>query len=202
LWSLLEGEPGDVHYGLDRRLAERFEEERPQSVDPQAARSISKCGGGRRRLGEEVHAKQLLLLNRTVDASRAGDRAGAQAPTARPSLAIHNPESRYKMFCATVLYPDHEGSTFDFEYYAKTLAPMYAEFLGDNCTRYEVRKGLMTPGAPRAAFAIIASYWVQSDKVYQDSLSDLQFPEIMTKFAAFTDVEPIRQFDEVLSGDS
>jgi len=24
----------------------------------------------------------------------------------------------------------------------------------------------------------------------------------MTKFAAFTDVEPIRQFDEVLSGDS
>jgi hypothetical protein len=36
---------------------------------------------------------------------------------------------------------------------------------------------------------------------YQDSLSDPRFPEIMTKFAAFTDVEPIRQFDEVLSGD-
>ena len=106
------------------------------------------------------------------------------------------------MFCATVLYPNQEGCTFDFESYAKTLAPMYAEFLGDNCARYEVRKGLMTPGAPRAAFAIIASYWVRSDKEYQDSLSDPRFPEIMTKFAAFSDVEPIRQFDEVLTGDS
>jgi len=106
------------------------------------------------------------------------------------------------MFCATVLYPNQEGSTFDFDYYAKTLAPMYAEFLGDNCARYEVRKGLMTPGAPGAAFAIIASYWVRSEQEYQDSLSDPRFPGIMRTFAAFSDVEPIRQFDEVISGDS
>ena len=105
------------------------------------------------------------------------------------------------MFCATVLYPTQEGTTFDFDYYSKTLAPMYAEFLGDNCATYEVRKGLITPGAPRAAFACIASYWVRSEKEYQDSLSDPRFPEIMAKFAAFSDVEPIRQFDEVVSGD-
>jgi len=48
------------------------------------------------------------------------------------------------MFCATVLYLNQEGGAFDFEYYSKTLAPMYAEFLGANCARYEVRKGLMT----------------------------------------------------------
>jgi uncharacterized protein (TIGR02118 family) len=106
------------------------------------------------------------------------------------------------MFCATVIYPNQEGSNFDFDYYSKTLAPMYAEFLGANCARYEVRKGLMTPGAPRAAFALIASYWVRSDKEYQDSLANPRFPEIMTNFAAFTDVAPIRQFDEVLFGDS
>jgi len=106
------------------------------------------------------------------------------------------------MFCATGLYLNQDGSTFDFEYYSKALAPMYAEFLGANCARYEVRKGLMTPGAPRAAFACIASYWVRSDQEYRDSLSDPRFPEIMTKFAAVTDLEPIRQFDEVLSGDS
>src|SRR5262249_31844126 len=115
--------------------------------------------------------------------------------------SIHRSESRDKMFCATVLYPNQEGSTFDFDHYAKTLAPMYAEFLGANCERYEVRKGLMAPGAPRAGFAIIASYWVRSDTEYQDSLSDPRFPEIMTRFAAFSDVEPIRQFDEVVSGD-
>jgi uncharacterized protein (TIGR02118 family) len=106
------------------------------------------------------------------------------------------------MFCATVLYPNKEDSTYDFEHYATTLAPMYAEFLGANCARYEVRKGLMTPGAQRVAFAIIASYWIRSDREYQASLSDPRFPEIMTKFAAFSDVEPIRQLDEVVSGDS
>ena len=51
------------------------------------------------------------------------------------------------MFCATVLYPSKERP-FDFEYYAGTLAPLYARFLGDNCVRFEVRKGLITPGDP------------------------------------------------------
>jgi uncharacterized protein (TIGR02118 family) len=106
------------------------------------------------------------------------------------------------MFCATAIYPNQEGRMFDFDYYAKTLAPMYAEFLGDNCVRYEVRKGLATLGAPMPAFVCIASYWVLSDRKYIESLSDPRFPEIMTKFATFTDVEPIRQFDEVLTGDS
>ena len=106
------------------------------------------------------------------------------------------------MFCATVLYPNQEGRTFDFDHYSKGLAPMYAEFLGDNCVRYEVRKGLVTPGAPMPAFALIASYWVLSDREYRESLSDPRFPEIMAKFAAFTDVEPIRQFDEVLAAES
>jgi hypothetical protein len=107
-----------------------------------------------------------------------------------------------KMFCATVLYPNQKGRTFDFDHYSKALAPMYAEFLGDNCVRHEVRKGLVTPGAPVPAFALIASYWVLSDKEYAASLSDPRCPEIMAKFAAFSDVEPIRQFDELLPDDS
>jgi len=50
------------------------------------------------------------------------------------------------MYCATVLYPNKEGSSFDFEHYAGTLAPMYAKILGDNCVKFEVRRGLVTPG--------------------------------------------------------
>jgi uncharacterized protein (TIGR02118 family) len=105
------------------------------------------------------------------------------------------------MFCATVLYPNQEGRTFDFDHYAKALAPIYAKFLGDNCVRYEARRGLVTPGAPMPAFGLIASYWVRSDKDYGESLRDPGFPEVMAKFAAFSDVQPIRQFDEVLTAD-
>jgi hypothetical protein len=115
------------------------------------------------------------------------------------------------MFCATVLYPNQEGRTFDFDHYAKALAPIYAKFLGDNCVRYEARRGLVTPGAPMPTFGLIASYWVRSDKDralwvrsdkdYGESLRDPGFPEVMAKFAAFSDVQPIRQFDEVLTAD-
>jgi hypothetical protein len=51
------------------------------------------------------------------------------------------------LFCATVLYPNKEGANFDFELYSKTLIPGYVEILGENCVKYEVRKGLTTAGA-------------------------------------------------------
>lgn len=103
------------------------------------------------------------------------------------------------MFCATVLYPNKEGSGFDFEHYATTLAPMYARFLGDNCVKFEVRKGLVWPGRPVPHFVCIASYWVRSREEYRASLAEPRFKDIMAKFAAFTDIEPIRQFDEVVA---
>jgi hypothetical protein len=40
---------------------------------------------------------------------------------------------------------------------------------------------------------------VRSEKEYGESLGDPRFPVIMAKFAAFTDVEPVRQFDEVVA---
>jgi uncharacterized protein (TIGR02118 family) len=102
------------------------------------------------------------------------------------------------MFCATVLYPSKEGTTFNFEQYAKTLAPLYAKFLGANCVRFEVRKGLVWPGRPPPQFALIASYWVKSREEYGASLNDPRFRGIMEQFAAFSDIEPLRQFDEVV----
>ena len=102
------------------------------------------------------------------------------------------------MYCATVLYPNRDGSKFDFDHYAKVLAPMYAKFLGKNCARFEARKGLMTPGKPSANFVCIASYWVNSREDYFASLNDPRFKDIMEQFNAFTDIEPLRQFDEVV----
>lgn len=104
------------------------------------------------------------------------------------------------MYCATVLYPSKEGSSFDFDLYANTLAPMYAEFLGDNCVKFEVRKGLIAPGWPPPHFLCVASYWVKSQEAYGASLSDPRFRDVMAKFTAFTDIEPLRQFDEVIGG--
>jgi uncharacterized protein (TIGR02118 family) len=102
------------------------------------------------------------------------------------------------MFCATVLYPNQEGSIFDFEQYAGTLAPTYARLLGENCIKFEVRRGLVTPGAPAPQFICIASFWVKSREAFGASLADPRMQEVMAKIFAMTDIQPIRQFDEVM----
>jgi uncharacterized protein (TIGR02118 family) len=102
------------------------------------------------------------------------------------------------LFCATVLYPYKEGASFDFEYYSTNLAPEYAEILGDNCVKFEVRKGLMAPGEPTPHFICIANFWVKSSEQFGASMADPAMKDLMAKIAAFTDIIPIRQFDEVI----
>lgn len=47
----------------------------------------------------------------------------------------------HPLFCATVLYSNKERLTFDFDLYSKNLIPEYVALLGDNCVKFEVRKG-------------------------------------------------------------
>lgn len=103
------------------------------------------------------------------------------------------------MFCATVLYPSSDSSDFDFDYYANTLAPMYARFLGANCVKFEVRKGLTTRGAPAPHYICIGSFWIESREKFGASLADPGMQEIMAKISSFTEIKPIRQFDEVIT---
>ena len=102
-------------------------------------------------------------------------------------------------FCATVLYPNKEGASFDFELYANTLLPEYVEILGDNVVRYEVRKGLTTPGLPVPNFICIASIWVTSGEKFGASMADPRMSALMGRISAFTDIQPMRQFDQVIS---
>ncbi len=103
------------------------------------------------------------------------------------------------VFCATVLYPNKEGASFDFEHYANILMPEYVEILGDNVVKFEIRKGLTTPGAPAPYFICIANVWVTSSEKFGASMADPRMGSLMKKISTFTDIQPIRQFDQVLS---
>lgn len=102
-------------------------------------------------------------------------------------------------FCATVLYPNKEGASFDFELYANTLIPEYVEILGDNVVKFEVRKGLTTPGSPAPNFICIASIWVTSGEKFGASMADPRMGALMGRISSFTDIQPLRQFDRVIS---
>ena len=103
-----------------------------------------------------------------------------------------------QLFCATVLYPNKENASFDFELYSKTLIPKYVEVLGENCIRYEIRKGLTAPGAPAPQFICIANFWITSAEQFAAAMSDPGMKEVMKEIAAFTDIQPVRQFDMVI----
>ena len=102
------------------------------------------------------------------------------------------------MFCATVLYPYSEKSSFDFEKYAGQLAPAFAAALGDNCVKFEVRRGLGAPDSANAAFLCIASYWIKSREEFGAAFSKPEMQKVMGQISTFSQIQPIRQFDEVV----
>lgn len=102
------------------------------------------------------------------------------------------------MFCATVLYPWVEGAAFDAEGYARNIAPRHAALLGNNCVGYEVRVGRNAPGQPHPPYACLVSFWVNSAERFGAALGTPAMADLMTEIRAFSDVSPLRQFDELI----
>lgn len=102
------------------------------------------------------------------------------------------------MFCASVAYPAQEGRRFDFDYFAEKHIPMYARCLGTNCVRCEVHRSLTAPGAPTPQYYGSAYVWVRSAEEFGTSLAQ-HGAEIFADIPNFTDIEPIRQWSEVVS---
>ena len=101
------------------------------------------------------------------------------------------------MFCATVAYPIQQGGTFDFDYFVNKHVPMFARLLGDNCVRFEVHKSLAMPGAPAPKFIAVAYFWVKTGEAFGAVLAQ-HGEEIYADIPEFTNIEPIRQWSEVV----
>lgn len=102
------------------------------------------------------------------------------------------------MYCASVAYPFQEGGTFDFDYFVNQYVPMFAALLGDNCVRFEVRKGLQAPGVPPPTYVCIANFWVESGEKFGAALAQ-HGDQIYGDIAKFTNIQPVRAWDEVIS---
>lgn len=101
-------------------------------------------------------------------------------------------------FCWTVLYPNQEGKSFDFDLYSNVLIPEYVAILGDNCLQYEVHKGLAAPGAPNAHFVCITNIWVKSREEFRAAMSDPRMVEVLKQMATVSEIVPLRQLNAVM----
>lgn len=99
------------------------------------------------------------------------------------------------MFCASVAYP-LDAESFDFHYFRDRHAPMFAGLLGENCQRFEVHRGLATPGAPPPPFVAAAYFWVTSAEAFGATLA-ANGATIYADIANFSHTEPVRGWAEV-----
>jgi uncharacterized protein (TIGR02118 family) len=97
------------------------------------------------------------------------------------------------MYCASVAYPlDAKG--FDFDYFRDRHAPLFAQLLGDNCVRFEVHRGLATPGAP--PFVAAAYFWVTSPEAFGATLGQ-HAAALYGDIENFSQTQPVRGWAEV-----
>lgn len=100
------------------------------------------------------------------------------------------------MYCASVVYPaDIDG--FDFDYFAAEHAPMFANLLGEACSRFEVHRPLAAPGAPPPPFSGAAYFWVTSAEIFGSVLAE-HGQALYADIARFSPVQPVRGWAEVV----
>jgi len=61
---------------------------------------------------------------------------------------------------------------------------------------------LATPGAVVPNFACIVNIWVTSREKFRESMVDPRMKVLMEKVSAVTDMQSIRQLDEVIASNS
>jgi uncharacterized protein (TIGR02118 family) len=99
------------------------------------------------------------------------------------------------MFCASVAYP-LESESFDFDYFRDHHAPMFAEMLGENRVRFEVHRGLASPGAPPPPFVAAAYFWVASPEAFGAALAE-HAAALYGDIVKFSQTQPVRGWAEV-----
>jgi len=99
------------------------------------------------------------------------------------------------MLRCTVLYPNKEGATFDFDYYMKKHIPLANEILGG---RFEVTKGLPGPGGEPPAYLCRATINVPSAADFA-ARNQKRGAELLADIPKYTNVTATIQMEEVLT---
>jgi uncharacterized protein (TIGR02118 family) len=98
------------------------------------------------------------------------------------------------MHSLTVLYPNHEGAKFDFEYYMQKHIPLANGLLGHE---FKVTKGIASAQGGQPAFLCAARMEIGTMEEFLPVL--IQHVGALTNdIPNYTNVEPVIQFEEAL----
>ncbi len=100
----------------------------------------------------------------------------------------------------SILYPNRDGSRFDFDYYVQTHMPRSIQLLsshpGFRGVSVERGAGGSVPGSS-AAFVAMCHFAFDSPEAFLAAFLP-HAAELQADMAHYTDIEPVIQFNEVL----
>lgn len=98
------------------------------------------------------------------------------------------------MHCLTVLYPNKEGATFDFEYYLKKHVPLANGLLRHE---FKVSRGMSSAQGGQPPFLCIARIDIGTVAEFMPVLMQ-HVEELANDIPNYTNVEPVILFEELL----
>ena len=107
------------------------------------------------------------------------------------------PAQQPGMYKVTILYPNGDGKTLNFDYYAQKHMPMVAGFIGQNLVFYEIDKGISGSKAnDKPTYMAIGHFYVKDIAEYNKAIGQ-HIDAIISDFKNYTNVQPIVQVNEI-----
>jgi len=102
------------------------------------------------------------------------------------------------MIQVSFLYPDAEGSTFDFDYYIGTHCPLSKAVFGESLKLFSVERGIsgIMPDS-KAPFHAVGRLCFDSVEAFYAALTP-HIDELKADAAKYTNVEPVIQISEII----
>lgn len=100
-------------------------------------------------------------------------------------------------FKVSILYPNGDGKTFDFDYYVNRHMPMVAGFLGKNLRFYEIDKGLTGRTATDKMPYLAIGYFYINDIAEYNKAVALNRDTIVADFKNYTNIQPVILISEI-----
>lgn len=98
--------------------------------------------------------------------------------------------------CITVLYPNGDDVTFDYDYYRDKHLTLIMDLYGDSIRRFELRKGLPGPDGSEPMYVATISIWIADMDAFA-AAGEMHTQTLIDDVANFTNTLPIIQAEEL-----
>ena len=121
-------------------------------------------------------------------AAALGACAPAETPVEEASLAGTR--------CITVLYPNGDDITFDFDYYKNSHMTLIMDLYGKSIRKFELRKGLPGPDGSQPTYVATVNIWIADMEAFA-AAGEKHTQTLIDDVPNFTNGLPVIQTDEV-----